>query len=79
MSTKTVAVAAAALLSTLAVSAGSANAGGRHFHGFPNHHHHGLYLRIGPTYRDCSFYREMWEDTGSFKWKRRYYQCKGWW
>ncbi len=33
----------------------------------------------GPTYRDCSFYREMWEETGRFKWKRRYYECKGWW
>lgn len=80
MSTKTVVTAAAALISMLAVTAGSANAGGRHFHGFHrHHHHHGLHLRIGPVYRDCSFYREMWEDTGSFKWKRRYYQCKGWW
>lgn len=79
MSIKTLVIAAAATASLLAGAAGTANAGGRHFGGFHHRHHHGLYLHVGPTYRDCSFYREMWEDTGSHKWKRRYYQCKGWW
>ena len=79
MPIKSVVVASFALLSTLAATTGAANAGGKHFRGFHGHHGHGLHLRIGPTYRDCSFYREMWEDTGLFKWKRRYYQCKGWW
>lgn len=65
------------------ISAGDAEAGfkHRHFHGF--HHHNfyrrGIYLNVGPSYHDCGFYREMWEDTGLRRWKRRYYACKGWW
>lgn len=75
-STLAVAGLAAVALST---ASGAANAGHRHHRGFffGPYDHHRLY--VGPVYRDCSFYREMWEDTGSFHWKRKYYICKGWW
>lgn len=77
MQTKTLMFAAFAALTALAGSAGGAMAGHRHFHGF--HHNPHFFLRIGPPARDCRFYREMWEETGFFKWKKRYYICKGWW
>jgi hypothetical protein len=74
---------AAAGLAVVALTgvAGAANA---HGHGHGRHHFffghsYGPRLYIGPTYRDCSYYREMWEDTGRLYWKRKYYVCKGWW
>ncbi|MGE0056028.1 MAG: hypothetical protein AB7S74_17665 [Hyphomicrobium sp.] len=76
MSKTSTIVAALALVGTLGVGAGSASAHGN-FHGF--HRPHGLFLRVGPPVRDCSFYREMWEDTGLLRWKRRYFMCRGWW
>ena len=79
MSAKKIFIATAVALSALAGTVGAANAGHRH-NGFHGHHgQHGLRLHVGPAYRDCSFYREMWEETGRLKWKRRYYECKGWW
>lgn len=78
MSKKFIIVAALALVGAAGAGAASAHGlHGHHFHGF--HHRHGLFLRIGPPMRNCSFYREMWEDTGLLRWKRRYFECKGWW
>lgn len=78
---KSTAIAAIAALIACTGITNSASAGGGHHH---RHHffNHGpsFGIVIGSGYRnDCSFYREMWEDTGSFKWKRRYYTCRGWW
>lgn len=74
----TLAVAGLAVVALSTVS-GAANAGHRHNrHFFFGHHNHHR-LHIVPVYRDCSYYREMWEDTGSFYWKRKFYICKGWW
>jgi|CXWK01.1.fsa_nt_gi hypothetical protein len=74
----TLAVAGLAVVALSTVS-GAANAGHRHHrHFFFGHHNHHR-LHIVPVYRDCGFYREMWEDTGRFYWKRKYYICKGWW
>ena len=77
MSAKKLLITTAVALSALAGTVGAASAGHRH-NGF-HVHNHGLRLYVSPTYSDCSFYREMWEETGRFKWKRRYYECKGWW
>lgn len=84
MNVKKLSIATLALFSALAATAGGASAGGKHHHFHGKHFHHGHGLRIvigGGGYGGggCGFYREMWEDTGSFKWKRRYYMCKGWW
>lgn len=83
MNVKKLSIATLALFSALAASAGGASAGGKHHHFHGKHFHHGHGLRIviggGGYGGGCGFYREMWEDTGSFKWKRRYYMCKGWW
>lgn len=75
MSFKSIAIAALAL-GTIAGGASAASAHGHH------HFRHGFGIVIGGgDYHGggCGFYREMWEDTGLFKWKRRYYMCKGWW
>jgi hypothetical protein len=77
MSAKKYLIGTAVALSALAGTVGAASAGHRHHHGF--HKHHRFHFYSGPVFRDCSFYREMWEDTGRFKWKRRYFECKGWW
>ncbi len=76
MSTKATVFAAAAALAAIAGAAGTANAHG-HSSGF--HPHHRFYFYADPPVRDCSFYREMWEETGLFRWKKRYFVCKGWW
>lgn len=85
MSIKSLTIASLTLLASVAGIAGAAQAGGGH-HGHGGHHggghhnfhHHGFKLVIGGNHgRDCSFYREMWEETGSFRWKRRYFACKG--
>lgn len=79
----TLAVAGLAVVALTGVS-GAASAHG-HGHGGHGRHHfffghgYGPRLYVGPTYRDCSYYREMWEDTGRLVWKRKYYECKGWW
>ncbi len=72
---------AVAGLAVIAVSGATsaANAGHRHNRHFFFGHHHHRHLHFVPVYRDCSYYREMWEDTGSFYWKRKFYICKGWW
>lgn len=74
---KTLSISAIAAAALALGGSSAANAHGSHFHGF--YHHPGLFLRVGPPPRDCSFYREMWEDIGFYKWKRRYYECRGWW
>jgi hypothetical protein len=51
--------------------------GGHHHH--HHHRHHGLYLTssyIGPS---CGYLYSRWQTTGSFYWKKRYYECRGWW
>ena len=84
-SIKKLSIVTLALFSALAATAGGASAGGNHhFHGKHFHHkfhrHHGFHVVIGGGGgHGCGFYREMWEDTGSLKWKRRYFVCKGWW
>lgn len=87
MNVKKMSILTLALFSALAATAGGASAGGgkhhfngKHFHqNF--HRHHGVRIVIGGGggHGGCGFYRDMWHDTGSFKWKRRYYSCKGWW
>lgn len=73
----------------LAAGSSSAMAGGRHvsvnvgnhFSGnFGHHGHHGhrnVVVNIGGG--GCGYYYDRWQDTGSYKWKKRYYECKGWW
>lgn len=76
MSIKSISIAAFSMFAVLAGAASSASAHGHH------HFHRGFGIVItngGYGGGGCGFYREMWEDTGLFKWKRRYYQCKGWW
>ena len=76
MSTKTLVIAAATALTALFSAAGGASAHG-HKHGF---FHEGPRFRVivGPSY-NCGYYHNKWMNTGSFYWKRRYYECKGWW
>lgn len=55
---------------------------GKHFSGsFGGHHHHRhhrhVFVNVGGG--GCGYYYDMWQDTGSYRWKKRYYQCKGWW
>jgi hypothetical protein len=72
----------AALAATLiiAASTSSAMAGSKHHgrhHGF--HHRGHVQLFIGGGGGGCGYYRNRWQDTGSFYWKRRYFECRGWW
>jgi hypothetical protein len=71
---------AAAAIATVAMTgaSGMASAHGRHGHFFYGFGYQPR-IYVGPPVRDCGYYREMWEDTGRFYWKRRYYECKGWW
>jgi co-chaperonin GroES (HSP10) len=50
--------------------------GGHHHH---HRHRHGLYLTSGYIVPSCSYLYGRWQDTGSFYWKKRYYECRGWW
>ncbi len=72
------AAAAAAIVAMTGASGMATAHGGRHHHFFYGFGYQPR-LYVGPPVRDCSYYREMWEDTGRFYWKRRYYECKGWW
>lgn len=81
---------AAALTAALLATAGAAEAGKRHghgFHGFHGHHHHHrrhfgfVYtapIYVGAAYEGCGYAYARWQSTGSFYWKKRYYICKGW-
>lgn len=80
MSIKSMTIAAVSMLAVLGGAAGAANAGGsHHFGGHRFHNGFGIIISNGGGGGGCGFYREMWEETGLFKWKRRYYECKGWW
>ena len=42
--------------------------------------HGGSHVSVNVGNRDdCSYERDRWEDTGRRYWKRRYYECRGWW
>lgn len=84
MNAKKMSMLTLALFAAVAATTSGASAGGkRHFHGkhFHHnfHHHRGLRIVAGGGYGGCGFYRDMWHDTGLFRWKRRFYMCKGWW
>ena len=78
MTLKSIVLAAATVLAVSAGGADDANAHvKRHFFGF----HHGPHgqLFIGSGGGGCGYYYDRWQDTGRFYWKRRYYECRGWW
>lgn len=82
MSFKALSLGAFAALVLTIGGAATANAGGGHhrfhnFHRFDFHPHSRLVLIAPP--RDCGYYYERWQYSGSFYWKQRYFQCKGWW
>jgi hypothetical protein len=70
---------------TIALSLGgaaTANAGSGHhrfhnFYSFDFRPHTRLVL-ISPSY-DCGTYYDRWQYSGSFYWKKRYFECRGWW
>ena len=80
----------AALAAAIMVAAGAtgAMAGKNHvnvhvgdyFDGtFKHGSRHGSHVSINVgSGNGCGYYRERWEDTGSFYWKHKYYDCKGW-
>ncbi len=79
MSTTSRLFAAAAASAMLAAGSGAAMAHGhghRSFHSFHHRPHLQLYIGGGGG---CGYYFERWQDSGSFFWKRKFYQCKGWW
>lgn len=45
------------------------------------HHvrHTGFLYTTGFVGTGCGYTYARWQDTGSFYWKRRYYECRGWW
>ncbi len=69
-----IAVAAGLIAST------AAEARGRHHH----HHHRHVFLYRAPIIVtrvpvvDCSYAFARWQATGSYRWKHRYFACKGW-
>jgi len=49
-----------------------------------NHHPHlfrywGHYTTAAFVGGGCGYEYSRWQHTGSFYWKRRYYECRGWW
>jgi hypothetical protein len=74
MTAKSMIMAAAIAATTFVGSAGMASAHSKHF--FFDHHPR-VVLLFGNG--GCSYYRDMWYDTGRFYWKEKYYVCKGWW
>lgn len=52
--------------------------GGGHGH-FRHYRHSGLYLTSGFVGPGCGYSYARWQDTGLFIWKKRYYECRGWW
>jgi hypothetical protein len=92
MKTGTIVAGVAAGLVAIMGSAGAADAKGKHVvvkvgHGHGHHHHHhrhhfhGRHFYYGSpvVYGGCGYEKNMWWKTGSFYWKKRYYECKGWW
>jgi hypothetical protein len=54
---------------------------GNYFQGNFGHGHHsssGIYINVGGS-GGCGYSYDRWQDTGSYYWKKRYYECKGWW
>ena len=78
MSFKTLALVATAATATLMSGLGPAQAKHK-WHGFGIHHGPRVHLFIGGGGGGCGYYYDMWQDTGRLYWKRRYYQCRGWW
>jgi hypothetical protein len=90
MSTKSLMIAAAVGLATLAGGVGAASAhqmgmgksmGMSMMHHDFFRHDHGLRIIVGTGYSDCSYLYDKWLYTGDYFWKGKYFQCKygyGW-
>lgn len=82
MTIKYLSVAAIAAATILTSGITPANAGGRHhgfhkFHHFNNFHHHPrIRLYVGGGGNGCGYYYDMWQDTGSLYWKRKFFRCR---
>lgn len=85
------AAAAIAVVGTLGAGASDAEArGGKRFfvashkihHGHGHHfrHRHAFIVATPVVYSGggCGFYKRRWENTGSYHWKAKYYDCMGW-
>ena len=77
MSLKSLALVATAVTATMLSAAGPASAHNNR-HGLGFHYGPRVHLFIGSG-GGCGYYYDMWQDTGRHYWKRRYYECKGWW
>jgi len=70
------AVASVALVSVMT----PAQAGGKGGFHFGHHWKHGhVQIHVWKPHRDCEWLYWKWKRTDRFKWKKRFYQCKGWW
>ena len=91
MSTKSLIIAAAVGLATLAGGVGAADAhqmgtgksmGINKVMGMSISHHdfyrhdHGLRIIVGSGYSDCSYFYDKWLYTGDYYWKGKFYECK---
>lgn len=66
-SLKTMTVATLIVAAAFAGTLGTAQAHGKH--------RSGLFIGIGSSQPDCSFYYWKWQKTGKLKWKYAYYEC----
>ncbi len=62
--------------SMIAAAALTAAVGAAEAHG---KHRSGLFIGLGRSQPDCSFYYWKWMKTGKFKWQAAYYKCVGIW
>ena len=68
----------------IAVAAGLIASSAAEARGFHRHHHrHAVFYRapIIVTHvpvADCSYAYARWQASGSYRWKHRYFACKGW-
>lgn len=82
MTMKSLGIAAIAASAILSAGISPASAGGRH-HGFHNfyhlnnfHHRPRIRLYVGGGGNSCGYYYDMWQDTGSKYWKRKFFRCR---
>lgn len=87
ITSRSAALAVAAALALLG-GGGAAEAHGKHFgfHGFHGHGFHDSYVfSHRPRLRivigggeSCGYYYDRWRLSGSFYWKEKYLDCRGW-